>query len=88
MRRLRSSTRKTPAKPSPYGTTAELKMLFDRGSRSRGMIGLRVDRQTSSCAPAGRSSHGIGVDDHGETGRSDGAGVAARPGGLARRSFA
>ena len=56
-----SSTRKTPAKPSPKGTTAELKMLFERGSRSRRMIGLRDDRQIDAAGPAGRSSHGIGA---------------------------
>ena len=41
------------------GTTAELKMLFARGIRSRGMTGLRLERQTTSLEPAGRSSHGI-----------------------------
>ena len=30
--RVVSSTRKTPAYPSRNGTTAELKMLFERGS--------------------------------------------------------
>ena len=57
--RDRSSTRKTPANPSPNGTTAELKMLFERGNRSRGMIGLRLDRHSTSDEPAGRGSHGI-----------------------------
>ena len=59
MTRLVSSTRKTPAKPSPNGTTAELKMLFARGIWSRATIGFRVERQSTSFDPAGRSSHGM-----------------------------
>src|SRR5512143_484405 len=34
-------------------------MLLDRGSRSRGMIGLRLERHTTADEPAGRSSHGM-----------------------------
>jgi len=59
--RDRSSTRNTPANASPNRTTAELKMLLERGSRSRGMIGFRLERQTSPAEPGGRSSQGIGV---------------------------
>ena len=54
-----SSIRKTPAKPSSNGTTAELKMLFERGRWSRAMIGLRLERQSVAALPGGRSSHGI-----------------------------
>ena len=59
MIRVVSSTRKTPAKPSPNGTTAELKMLFDRSIWSRLMIGLRLDRHSTALEPAGRSSQGM-----------------------------
>ena len=55
-----SSIRNTPAKPLPNGTTAELKMLFERGRWSRAMIGLRLDRHSVAALPGGRSSHGIG----------------------------
>jgi hypothetical protein len=41
------------------GTTAELKMLFERGSRSRGMTGFRLDRQSGPTCPAGRSCQGM-----------------------------
>ena len=58
--RVLSSMRKTPAKPSSKGTTAELKMLFERGRWSRAMIGLRLERQSVAVLPGGRSSHGIG----------------------------
>ncbi len=54
-----SSMRKTPAKPSRYGTTAELKMLFERGTWSRAMIGLRLERHMVASVPGGRSSHGM-----------------------------
>ena len=59
MRRSVSSIRKTPENPSPNGTTAELKMLLDLSIRSRRMIGLRLERQTTARDPAGRSSHGM-----------------------------
>src|SRR5664280_3513892 len=54
-----SSTRKTPAKPSPKGTTAELKMLFERAIWSRLMIGLRLERHNTAEESAGRSSQGM-----------------------------
>src|SRR5664279_999357 len=57
--RVVSSTRKTPAKPSPNGTTAELKMLFARAIWSRWMIGLRLERHTTAEESAGRSSQGM-----------------------------
>ena len=56
-----SSTRKTPAKRSPNGTTAELKMLLERGRWSRAMIGFRLERQSVALLPGGRLSHGIGA---------------------------
>jgi hypothetical protein len=56
-----SSTRNTPAYPSPNGTTAELKMLFARGTWSRGTMGLRLERQSTPLDPGGRSSHGMGA---------------------------
>jgi len=59
MMRVVSSTRKTPAKPSSNGTTAELKMLFDRSIWSRLMIGLRLDLHSTALEPAGRSSQGM-----------------------------
>ena len=40
------------------GTTALLKMLFEVGSRSRGITGFREYRQTGRVSPPGRSSHG------------------------------
>ena len=54
-----SSTRNTPAKPSPNGTTAELKMLFARAIWSRLMIGLRPERHRTSEESVGRSSQGM-----------------------------
>src|SRR3954468_13377761 len=36
-------------------------MLFDRGTWSREMIGLRLERQRGSLLPGGLSSHGIGA---------------------------
>src|SRR5450759_3537013 len=54
-----SSTRKTPAKPSPKGTTAELKMLFERAIWSRLMIGLRLERHRTEDESAGRFSQGM-----------------------------
>ena len=59
MMRVVSSTRKTPANPSPNGTTAELKMLFDRSIWSRLMMGLRLDLHSTALEPAGRSSQGM-----------------------------
>jgi hypothetical protein len=59
MRLVQSSQRNTPAKLSPNGTTALLKMLLHRGMRSRGMIGLPEYLHSGPGAPAGRSSHGI-----------------------------
>jgi hypothetical protein len=41
------------------GTAALLKMLLEMGSRSRGMMGLALYRQTTSLQPAGRSSQGM-----------------------------
>ena len=82
--RVLSSTRKTPAKAPSKGTTAELKMLFERGSRSRGMTGFRLDRQSGPTCPAGRSCQGMeaGVD-----GASIGVDMARGPscGTLTRR---
>ncbi len=59
MVRALSSIRKTPAKPPWKGTTAELKMLFERDRWSRRMIGFRPDRQRTPVLPGGRSSQGI-----------------------------
>jgi hypothetical protein len=36
-------------------------MLFERGSRSRGMTGFRLDRQSGPTCPTGRSCQGIGA---------------------------
>jgi hypothetical protein len=41
------------------GTTALLKMLFEDGIRSLGMMGLESYRQTTSEHPAGLSCQGI-----------------------------
>jgi hypothetical protein len=59
MLRVRSSTRKTPAKAFPKGTTALLNTLFAHGTGSRGMTGLPEYRQTASAQPLGRFSHGM-----------------------------
>ena len=40
---------------------AELKIEFDPGRRSPGMIGFALDRQSSSDKASGRSSHGMGT---------------------------
>src|SRR5665811_1748115 len=45
-------------------------MLFDRGRRSRPMIGFRDDRQITPVEPAGRSSQGMGALPCGESARS------------------
>ena len=42
IRRARSSQRKTPAKPSPNGTTALLKTLLEVGVALRGIIGFAL----------------------------------------------
>jgi hypothetical protein len=57
--RCLSSTRNTPAKAPSNGTTAELKMLFDRGRWSRRMIGFRLERHSGVEGPGGRSSQGM-----------------------------
>src|ERR1035437_1181166 len=72
-----SSTRNTPAKAPPKGTTAELKMLLERAMRSRGMIGLRLDRHSTAEEPAGRSSHGM-LGSAPAAALLDGADLAAR----------
>src|SRR5580658_421665 len=59
MRRCLSSQRKTPAKPPSNGTAALLKMLLEVLVRLRGIMGLRLKRQTTSEESAGRGSHGI-----------------------------
>src|ERR1035437_11090838 len=75
-----SSTRKTPAKPSPKGTTAELKMLFERAIWSRLMIGLRLERHRTEDESAGRFSQGM-------FGRGLAAAASDRPEPAAGRSW-
>jgi len=58
-KRFWSSQRNTPANFPRNGTTALLKMLLEVGIRSRGMTGLRSERQTTVLQSAGLSSHGI-----------------------------
>src|SRR5687768_2549380 len=53
------SQRNTPANVPLNGTTALLKTLLAVGNGLRGMIGLRVSRQTTPSYPAGLSCHGI-----------------------------
>ena len=55
----RLSQRKTPAKPSPKGTTALLKTLLDRLLPSRPMMGLPSKRHSGVRVEAGGSCQGM-----------------------------
>src|SRR4051794_28374726 len=59
MSRAVLSQRKTPANFPLKGTTALLKTLFAAANGLRGMIGLRVSRQTTPPYPSGFSRHGM-----------------------------